>query len=118
MATSCFKERVDPRSNFHIVRPVASSAGNFVARDDYLGSYSLAVLPGINPPGIGVPSPSSDLVNTPAAPGAGWTLDTVDMKPCGYVIRVVAVDRAIIDSQTVGHHSSASAGFCLDLEED
>jgi hypothetical protein len=36
------------------------------------------------------------------------------MTPCGYVIRVVAVDRAIINSQSVGHHTPDSAGFCLE----
>lgn len=36
------------------------------------------------------------------------------MKPCGYVIRVVAVDRAIVNSQSVGHYASDSAGFCLE----
>jgi hypothetical protein len=36
------------------------------------------------------------------------------MAPCGYVIRVVVSDRAIVNSQSVGHVSSDSAGFCLD----
>ena len=40
------------------------------------------------------------------------------MKSCGYVIYVSASDRAIVDSQSVGHHSSDSAGFCLkDISE-
>lgn len=90
-------------------------AGNFVAHDDYLGSYSLSVEPAVNPPGVGVPSPSSGLVNTAPAPGGNaWTLDTTGMKPCGYVIRVVATDRAIVNSQAVGHHVADSAGFCLE----
>jgi len=89
-------------------------AGNFVARDLYLSQYSVAVEPAINDPGVGVPVPSSGLVNTAPAPGNGWTLDTTNMKPCGYIIRVVASDRAIWDSQWVGHHSPASAGFCIE----
>lgn len=89
-------------------------SGNFIARDDYLGSYSLGVEPAVNPPGVGVPVPSSDIVNTAPAPGDGWTLDTAGMQPCGYVIRVVASDRAIVNSQSVGHHASDSAGFCLE----
>ncbi|HEY7213658.1 MAG TPA: hypothetical protein VIC28_03460 [Thermoanaerobaculia bacterium] len=88
--------------------------GNFVARDTYLGSYGLGVEPAINPAGVGVPSPSSGLVNTAPAPGDAWSLDTTGMKPCGYVVRVVAVDRAIVDSQSVGHSNPDSAGFCLD----
>ena len=48
-------------------------SGTFVARDDYLGSYSLGVEPAVNPAGVGVPVPSSGLANTaprPATPGA------------------------------------------------
>jgi hypothetical protein len=92
-------------------------AGNFVARDLYLGSYSLGVAPGINPPGVGDPVPSSGLVNTAPAPGNAWSLDTTGMQPCGYIIEVVAVDRAIVNSQSVGHYSPASAGFCLDAPD-
>ena len=93
-------------------------SGSFVARDDYLGSYSLGVEPATNPPGVGVPSPSSGLVNTATAPGNGWTLDTTGMRPCGYVIRVVAVDRAIVNSQAVGHYAAMSVGFCLEATAD
>ena len=88
--------------------------GNFVARDDYLGSYSLSVEPGVNDPGEAIPSPSSGLVNTAVAPGNSWSLDTTGMRSCGYIIRVVAVDRAIVNSQSVGHYSSDSSGFCLE----
>jgi hypothetical protein len=89
-------------------------SGNFVALDEYLGSYSLGIEPAVNVPPVGVPSPSSGLVNTPPSPGDAWTLDTKNMKACGYIIRVVAVDRAIVNSQSVGHWSSDSAGFCLE----
>ncbi|HJW53330.1 MAG TPA: hypothetical protein VJ501_15050 [Burkholderiaceae bacterium] len=92
--------------------------GNFVARDTYLGSYGVGVEPNINVPPIGVPVPSSGNVNTAVAPGDSWTLDTTDMQPCGYVIRVVAVDRAIVNSQSVGHVASDSAGFCLEPAQD
>jgi hypothetical protein len=93
-------------------------SGSFVARDDYLGSYSLGVEPAVNDPGEGVPIPSSGLVNTAPAPGDTWSLDTTGMRSCGYVIRVVAVDRAIVDSQWVGHHTPDSAGFCLEEPEE
>ncbi len=88
--------------------------GNFVATDLYLAGYSLAVEPAVNPSGVGVPSPAAGFANTASAPGNGWSLDTKNMKPCGYVIRVVASDRAILNSQSVGHVSSDSAGFCLE----
>jgi hypothetical protein len=93
-------------------------SGSFVARDDYLASYSLGVEPAVNPAGVGVPSPSSGLVNTAPAPGDAWTLDTTGMQPCGYIVRVVASDRAIVNSQAVGHHASDSAGFCLEEPEE
>jgi hypothetical protein len=89
-------------------------SGNFVARDEYLGSYSIGVEPAVNPPGVGVPSPSSGVVNTAVAPGESWTLDTAHMRSCGYIIRVVATDRAIVNSQSVGHSSGDSSGFCLE----
>ena len=96
--------------------PGSVLAGTFVARDKYFSSYSLGVEPAVNDPGEGIPSPSSGLVQTAVAPGDAWTLDTTGMKPCGYIIRVVATDRAIVNSQAVGHHSSDSAGFCLDAK--
>jgi hypothetical protein len=88
--------------------------GNFVARDLYLSSYSLNTYPSVNPPGVGVPSPASGLVNTAVTPGDTWSLDTTLMAPCGYVIWVGVGDRAIVNSQSLGHWNSASAGFCLE----
>ena len=88
--------------------------GKFVARDLYLSSYNLYLTPSVNPPGIGVPSPSSGLVNTAVAPGDDWSLDTTLMATCGYVINVQVIDRAIVNSQSLGHYSYGSAGFCLE----
>lgn len=93
-------------------------SGTFVARDKYLSHYGIQVIPNVNPAGIGVPNPSSGVIQTPPAPGGTWDLDTKDMISCGYVIRVVASDRAIINSQSVGHHTTDSAGFCLEEDED
>lgn len=88
--------------------------GNFVAMDKNLARYSITIEPAINTAPVGVPTPSSGTTNTAAAPGDAWSLDTTGMKPCGYIIRVVAVDLVIVNSQSVGHHSPASAGFCLE----
>ena len=90
--------------------------GKFVARDLYLRKYDLYVSPNVNPPGVGVPNPSTGIVNTPLAPGANWNLDTTLMAPCGYVIWVRAIDRAIRNSQSLGHYTYKSAGFCLEEE--
>jgi hypothetical protein len=88
--------------------------GNFVATDLRMHSWSLSVEPAINDPGEAIPSPSSGLVNTAVAPGDAWTLDTTGMDPCGYIIRVVAADRAIVNSQSLGLWASDSAGFCIE----
>jgi len=40
------------------------------------------------------------------------------MRSCGYVIRVVAVDRAIVNSQSVGKYAPDSVGFCLEEPEE
>jgi hypothetical protein len=82
--------------------------GHFVARDANFGSYSLGTSPF---PGSVVPS--NGTVQTAPTPGDTWSLNTTGMQPCGYVITVVAVDRAIVNSASVGHYSPASAGFCV-----
>jgi hypothetical protein len=63
---------------------------------------------------VGVAAPAGGLANTAPAPGDAWSLDTTGMQACGYVLRVVAVDRAIVNSQAVGHYAAHSAGFCLE----
>lgn len=91
--------------------------GTVVARDTYLDSYSLGVDPNVNDPGEATPVPSQGFVATAPAPGDAWSLDTTGMRACGYVIRVVASDRAILNNSGGGHVSADSAGFCLDVED-
>ena len=43
-----------------------------------------------------------------------WELDTTGMTPCGYNIRMVAEDRTIVNSATLGWAASDIEGFCLD----
>ncbi len=92
-------------------------SGTVVARDAFLAGYSIGVEPGVNDPGEAVPVPSQGFVNTAPAPGDGWTLDTAGMRACGYVIRVVASDRAILNNSGNGHSASDSDGFCLDVDQ-
>ncbi len=89
----------------------ATVNGHFVARDKYFGSYSLTTTPFAAP--AGQLSPTSGTLQTAVAPGDAWSLVTTNMQPCGYVVTVTAVDRAIINSAAVGHYSQAFAGFCL-----
>jgi hypothetical protein len=88
-------------------------SGKFVARDTYLSGYSLGIEPGVNVAPIGVVAPPPGSTNTLPAPGDAWSLDTTDMQPCGYIIRVSVSDRAIVNSQSGGHTSADSAGFCI-----
>lgn len=93
--------------------------GHFVARDAHFGGFSLATLP--NTPAI----PSNQPVTawpatsqTPVAPGASWSLDLngppVAMKPCGYVVQLVAYDRTIVGSQSGGHNGKhTETGFYI-----
>lgn len=84
-------------------------SGTFVARDAYLGSFSLGTSPFAGPV-----VPVSGLSQTPVSPGTNWSLNTAGMQPCGYVISVTVVDRAIVNSASVGHWVSKSQGFCLE----
>ena len=84
-------------------------SGTFVARDSYLGSFSVGTSPFAGPV-----VPGSGLVQTPVSPGSNWSLNTAGMQPCGYVISVTVVDRAIVNSASVGHWVSVSQGFCLE----
>lgn len=94
--------------------------GHFVAIDPYLAAYSLHTEPFAAP--AGQLTPTSGNVSTPFAGadpapppgGLAWHLDTKKMKPCGYIVRLQASDRAIINSAWVGHHAAASVGWCLE----
>ncbi|MEJ7630326.1 MAG: hypothetical protein WKF54_12115 [Nocardioidaceae bacterium] len=88
--------------------------GTYVARDDYLSSYSLGTLPFAAP--AGQLTPTGALVQTPLG-GSVWTLDTgtpADMQPCGYVLALAVSSRAIYNSSPSYRSSPASVGFCLD----
>jgi hypothetical protein len=91
--------------------------GTFVARDPYFGGFGLSTLPNT----IAIPSNQpttawSSTTQTPLA-GAAWELNLgapVSMKPCGYVVHLVAYDRTIVGSQSGGHnHKSTDTGFYI-----
>ena len=96
-------------------------AGNFVANDLYFGSWSLATEPNTFTTPSNQPTPSPFLASTsptaPAPGGHGWSLDTlspIEMKPCGYVVRLDVSDRSIVHSVPYVHNSNhIEVGLCL-----
>ncbi len=94
--------------------------GHFVCRDPYLGGYTLHTEPfpapagQLTPTGGSVPTPFAGPDPAPPPGGLAWQLDTQGMQPCGYIVRLQAVDRAIINSAWVGHHAAAPVGWCLE----
>jgi hypothetical protein len=98
--------------------------GNFIADDLFFGSWSLSTEPNTATTPSNQPAANPALPSTTAAPGPaghGWKVRTapppaglVTMKPCGYVIRIDASDRSIINSHPDYHNScNTSVGLCL-----
>lgn len=93
--------------------------GTFIADDTHFGGWGLSTEPNT----ISTPSnqPSvSLLANTDPAPAPGghaWSLDTgnpIQMKPCGYVVRLDVSDRTIVNSVPGQHNSNhIEVGLCL-----
>ncbi len=110
-------------------KPDAEITGKFKATDQHFWRYRLTVLP--YPPSTNDkfkhrPLPALEYIYGeepayPTLPASGVTngtfeLDTLGMKPCGYVIYLYVWDRTIINNHMQGNQKSASVGFCL-LEE-
>ena len=87
--------------------------GRVFATDLHMGGWSVVVDGG--PAGFGpnaVTSGGSGNSDTPVG-GAVWTLDTTGFEQCGYVVRVAASDRAIVNSGNHQHYSTTDVGFCI-----
>lgn len=91
--------------------------GRFVARDKHFASWSFALLGG--PGGPIPPTPLTVGIThaqqTPLS-GTPFTLDLSSpmLAPCGYVVRLTIVDRAIVDSVVQGQHTTIDRGICLE----
>jgi hypothetical protein len=95
-------------------------SGTYSVSDEHLGSLSLTVEPSLGgvftaPAGNhGVSSISRSYPTVPTTGEAGnWTLDTTGMPRCGYIIRLSASDRTIVNSGSVGWGNSTVVGLCL-----
>jgi hypothetical protein len=106
----------EPMGDCGLFTPGTLLKGRAIATDSYMGSWSVVIDGG--PAGFG-PVPTTTgaggTSNTPAG-GSEWTFDSTGLVQCGYVVRVHARDRAIVDSIANHHERSTDVGFCV-LEE-
>ncbi len=104
----------DPVGDCGLITPGTLLKGNVVATDAYMGSWSVVIDGG--PAGFG-PEPvttGGSGNNNTLASGSEWTYQTpANMAQCGYVVRVHARDRAIVNSVKSNHHRSVDVGFCV-----
>jgi hypothetical protein len=98
--------------DFHIGDKIS---GTYSVTDLHFHALSLQLLPAGGTFTAPVPLPRH--WTDPGASTSGdtgvWTLDTAGLPPCGYVVRLSAADRTIVDSGTIGNTSEAFVGFCL-----
>jgi hypothetical protein len=98
-------------------------SGTYSVFDEHLYSLSLVVEPTLGgkftaPPSVPAGPPAMPLSRTyPVALWTGeagnWTLDTTGMPRCGYIIRLSASDRTIVNSGFVGRGNNTVVGLCL-----
>lgn len=104
-------------------------SGTYSVSDQHFGSLMFRVLPAEisgNPTGGSFTAPAPlpagptmPLVRTyaggvPTLGEAGnWSLDTTGMPQCGYVIELLATDRTIINSGSIGFQAHDVVGLCL-----
>jgi hypothetical protein len=95
-------------------------SGTYSVSDEHFGGLSLTVEPSLGgvftaPAGNqGASSVSRSYPTVPTTGEAGnWTLDTTGMPRCGYIIRLSAADRTIVNSGFVGRHNNTVVGLCL-----
>jgi hypothetical protein len=89
--------------------------GTFDARDTWFAEWSFGLLPSqftFPPNSFKTPLTPFNTVEAPV--GSTWTLDTADLDPCGYVLRLGVSDRAIVNSVGTGRSVYVDLGFCLE----
>ncbi len=90
-------------------------SGTYSAGDLHFGSLTLTVSPNLG--GVNFTSPSPLPRAYPVVPTTGeagtWSLDTLLMPRCGYVVTLHVWDRTIVNSGFVGFYASAVVGLCL-----
>lgn len=93
--------------------------GTYSVSDEHFGRLTMTVAPSGPAHGATVDpaSRSFDFVPTTGESGT-WTLDTAGMDPCGYIVRLWACDRTIVESGHIGFRDTEDVGFCLELPEE
>ena len=88
--------------------------GTYRVKDMYFGSLSLRLIPsdGTSPRPIPSGPTLYPAAGTNGASGE-WTLATAGLAPCGYVIELMAADRALVGQSCGGHSNRVAQGFCL-----
>ena len=88
--------------------------GVYTVTDEHFGSLNLSVQPALGGAFTApVPLPRTyPTVSTNGESGV-WKLDTAGMPKCGYVVRLGASDRTIVNSGFVGYTNEAFVGLCL-----
>jgi hypothetical protein len=99
-----------PVGDCGLIHPGVQLEGLVEAKDLHMGSWSVVIDGG--PAGFGPVAVASGNANT-APGGTVWTFDTTGMVQCGYVVRVNASDRAIVNSGNSQHQRSDDVGFCV-----
>jgi hypothetical protein len=86
-------------------------SGVFTATDEHFGGASLSLQPAnggvFTPASIAYPAAGTGVTD------AAWSLDTTGLPRCGYVVRIVAGDRTIVNSGFVGWSDEKFVGLCL-----
>jgi hypothetical protein len=95
------------------------SCGDFKIGDTITGDYSASDNEALDHVAFSLepfPKAIGHLVTSPPSPtfqSGTWSLETTGLDPCGYVVRLDAVDRTIVNSGSVGFDWPAFTGFCL-----
>ncbi len=88
--------------------------GTYQVVDEHFGSLSLTVLPALGGTFTApVPLPRTYPTVSTFGEAGVWKLDTTGMPKCGYVVRLSASDRTIVNSGFVGFYNEAFVGLCL-----
>lgn len=96
----------------------ATMDGTFSATDLHLQHVSFVILPTDKAAGGNFTQPATSsgpslTFPTTGESGRAWEIDTSDMVPCGYVLRVVAHDRTLVNNGSTNWRTPVDTGFCL-----